>query len=415
MIKVLAIIPLLAFLPIFISCTGDESVTVPLFENGGQLANSTSIPSHVANLIEGIYTVEGGSDNFGRNVVLKFTGKSFSIFTGKNFAYFVLNGGVRDSALIFEGYWRFAQDSKTGLAALKISSNEGGKQLLKNNSPNTSIILRGSFGDGSNSTENELTLRYARPLSRSRGDFKILAHRGGGRNSDQLPESENSLGMMQIAETFGANGIEIDVRLTSDNVPIIFHDENLSPRLVVGEFAIGPIKNYSHAHLITLCRLKNGELIPTLKEALETVLYKTNLSIVWLDVKDPAAIPQIIKLQEEYVKQATAVGRKLEVLIGLSDNLTVEEFLKQPNYQTTASLCELEFDTVIKTNSLVWAPAWTRGPMIEDVNRMRSFGKRVFFWTLDGPEFIKVFLDEGAADGILSNYPSIVAYEYYIR
>ena len=70
---------------------------------------------------------------------------------------------------------------------------------------------------------------------------------------------------------------------------------------------------------------------------------------------------------------------------------------------------------VIKTNSLVWAPAWTRGPMTDEVNKVRGLGKRVFFWTLDGPEFIKVFLDEGVADGILTNYPSIVAYEYYIR
>lgn len=413
--KVFPAIPALIFFLTFISCTGDESVTVPIFENGGFLKDSSPISSGTSYLIEGVYSVENGSESFGRNVVIKFTEISFSIFTGKNFAYFVLKGGIQDSTIIFEGYWRFAQDNKTGLATLKISSNEGGKQLLKNNSPNTSIILRGSFGDGSNSTTNELTLRYVRPLSKNRNDFKILAHRGGGRNSDQLPESENSLGMMQIAETFGANGIEIDVRLTNDNVPIIFHDENLSPRLVVGEFAVGPIKNYSYAHLITLCRLKNGELIPTLKEALETILYKTNLSIVWLDVKDPAAIPQIIKLQEEYGNLANAAGRKLEILIGLSDDLTVEEFQKQPNFQTAGSLCELEFDTAIKTNSLVWAPAWTRGPMINDVNRMRSFGKRVFFWTLDGPEFIKVFLDEDAADGILSNYPSIVAYEYYIK
>ncbi|OGU63503.1 MAG: hypothetical protein A2499_02455 [Stygiobacter sp. RIFOXYC12_FULL_38_8] len=400
---------------VFLSCTGDESVTVPLFDNGGQLANTVEIPLAVSNLIEGIYSVENGSENFGRNVVIKFTGKTFSIFTGKNFAYFVMKGGIKDSSIIFEGYWRFAQDSKTGLTTLRLDSKEGGKQALLNNTPNSSFVLRGSFGEGSNSTTNELTLRYVRPLSKSNIDFKILAHRGGGRNLDQLPESENSLGMMQIAESFGANGIEIDVRLTNDNVPIIFHDENLSPRLVVGEFAIGPIKNYSYAHLLTLCRLKNGELIPTLREALETVLYKTNLAFVWLDVKDPAAIPQIIKLQDEYAKLANASGRKLEILIGLPDEVAIEEFQRQPNYNNIGSLCELEFDMVIKTNSLVWAPAWTRGPMTDEVNKVRGLGKRVFFWTLDGPEFIKVFLDEGVADGILTNYPSIVAYEYYIR
>lgn len=397
------------------SCSGEESVTFPIFENGGQLANSTSLTHESSMQIEGIYTVEKGFDYFGKKVVVKFNGKSFSIFTGKNFAYFVLNSGLKDSAIIFEGYWRFAQDSKTGLAILKISSIEGLEQILKNKPLNNSVVLRGSFGENNSFASGELVLRYLHPLNKNSSDFKILAHRGGGRNSDQLPESENSLGMMQIAETFGATGIEIDVRLTKDNIPIIYHDENLNPRLVNGEFVVGSIKNYTYAHLSTLCRLKNGELIPTLKEALETILYKTNLTLVWLDIKDHTSISQIIILQKEYLELAKKKGRELEILIGLPDDTAVNEFLKQPQYQNINSLCELSFDWTIKTNSTVWAPAWTRGPMVNEVSKMRNLGKRVFFWTLDGPEFIKVFLDEGVADGILSNYPSIVAYEYYIR
>jgi glycerophosphoryl diester phosphodiesterase len=44
-------------------------------------------------------------------------------------------------------------------------------------------------------------------------DFQILAHRGGGRNSDYLGVSENSIEMIDIAERFGSTGIEIDARL----------------------------------------------------------------------------------------------------------------------------------------------------------------------------------------------------------
>ncbi|MDP3583082.1 MAG: hypothetical protein Q8S39_14200, partial [Ignavibacteria bacterium] len=88
--KVFSVIPALIFFLTFISCTGDESVTVPVFENDGLLKNSSPISSGTSYLIEGVYSVENGSENFGRNVVIKFTEKSFSIFTGKNFAYFVL-------------------------------------------------------------------------------------------------------------------------------------------------------------------------------------------------------------------------------------------------------------------------------------------------------------------------------------
>ncbi|MBF8248365.1 MAG: glycerophosphodiester phosphodiesterase, partial [Bacteroidetes bacterium] len=55
------------------------------------------------------------------------------------------------------------------------------------------------------------------------------------------------------------------------------------------------------------------------------------------------------------------------------------------------------------------------GPMLQKVTEMHNEGRRVFFWTLDGAEFIKVFLNESMPDGMVTNYPSIVAYEYYVR
>ncbi len=407
---ILGLITILSF-----SCSGDVAVTVPSFGDNSLLQNSNPIPEKTKLLISGVYNVESGADSFGKNVVIKWTGKSFSIFTGKNFAYFILNSGVVDSTIIFEGYWRFAQESNTGLASLKINLSEGGREILQGKIPSVPIIIRGTFGDGNSFSGNNLIFHYANAIKESNEPFYIIAHRGGGRNLDQLPESENSLGMMQIAESFGANAIEIDVRLTKDGIPIIFHDANLSPRLIIGEFAVGPIKNYTYAHLITLCTLKNGELIPTLEQALETVLTQTNLSLVWMDVKDPLAIPLIIKMQNEFSARASLLGRKVELLIGLPDDNAINGYLNFSPTKSAPSLNELDYDSVIKTNSTVWAPAWTQGPMTNQVKQMQNLGKRVFFWTVDAPEYIKVFLEEGAANGILSNYPSVVAYQYYVK
>jgi glycerophosphoryl diester phosphodiesterase len=36
-------------------------------------------------------------------------------------------------------------------------------------------------------------------------------------------------------------------------------------------------------------------------------------------------------------------------------------------------------------------------------------------WTLDGAENIKEYMYNGDFDGILSNYPSLVAYYYYAK
>jgi len=397
------------------SCSTEESVIVPEFNESSKLAYTAQIEDSLKTRMNGIYTVEVGAGDFGKIVVCKWNGNSFSVFTGKSFTYFIFKGGKTDSTIILEGYWRQAQDIYTGLARLEINADEGGKQLVTGNGSDFQITLRGYFGDGQNTPSKDLVLKYKNPLPIQENPFWIIAHRGGGRNSDNLPESENSLEIIQLAEGFGANAIEIDVRLTKDGIPVLFHDDNLSPRLIKGEYCVGPLENYTYLHLKTFCTLKNDKPIPKLSEALETVVYKTNLSLVWLDIKTPDAIAPAIEIQKEFIQKAALAGRKVEFLIGLPSDEIISKFLSLSPGKTAPSLCELDIEDVRNTNSLIWAPAWTRGPMNKDVTSLHGEGKRVFFWTLDGPEFIRVFLKDGKADGILSNYPSIVAYEYYLR
>jgi glycerophosphoryl diester phosphodiesterase len=45
----------------------------------------------------------------------------------------------------------------------------------------------------------------------------------------------------------------------------------------------------------------------------------------------------------------------------------------------------------------------------------KAAGILAFTWTLDGQSAIKEYLNKGAFDGILTNYPSILAYEFYIQ
>jgi len=52
--------------------------------------------------------------------------------------------------------------------------------------------------------------------------MKLIAHRGAS-----LLRPENSLESLQHAADLGADAVECDVRLTCDNVPVIFHDPDL--------------------------------------------------------------------------------------------------------------------------------------------------------------------------------------------
>ena len=69
---------------------------------------------------------------------------------------------------------------------------------------------------------------------------KVIAHRGVTRN-----EQENTLPAFHEAFSEGADGLEIDVRLSKDEKPIIFHDEDTS-RLFQKSLEI---KNTTYAEL----------------------------------------------------------------------------------------------------------------------------------------------------------------------
>ena len=51
---------------------------------------------------------------------------------------------------------------------------------------------------------------------------RIIAHRGGGALAP-----ENTLAGLRIAARMGCRGVEFDVALTADGVPILMHDETL--------------------------------------------------------------------------------------------------------------------------------------------------------------------------------------------
>jgi glycerophosphoryl diester phosphodiesterase len=397
-----------------ISCQKELSpVEVPVAKDSAQLKNTTPIAELTKRNLEGIYNVISGTSYFGKQVVLKWNGDYLSVFSWKNSGYFVLQGGfTKDSIFLFAGYWRYAFDSETGLASLSIGSNEGGRELIKGNRSDK-ITITGFYGNGSANPTNSLTLEYNKPLTKDGSKFWIIGHRGGSRNVDRLPASENSLGMIQYAERLGANAIEIDVRTTLDGIPVLCHDEYLSKRLVNEDFFVGKVSDYTFAQLRTFCTLKDGSRMPALQEALQTVVDKTTLKLVWLDLKNAEIIEKVAAIQKDLLAKAAAKGRTLEILIGIPDDNIYKEFVKLKDFQNCPSLCELDETQVQQSNAIVWAPRWSLGLLDNRVTAIHEEGKRTFVWTLDASELVKSYIKKGKFDGIVTNYSNMVAYEYY--
>jgi glycerophosphoryl diester phosphodiesterase len=109
----------------------------------------------------------------------------------------------------------------------------------------------------------------------------ILSHRG---YHAQAPE--NTLAAFKAAIALGADGIETDIRLSQDQVPILFHD-----RLAPDGREVATIAQSELSDLV-------GYAIPTLEDALH--LHESNNFLWNLEIKAPDALDPTIEILRRY-------------------------------------------------------------------------------------------------------------------
>lgn len=410
---------------LLLSCKKGYEAPVPnldwdLFTSAG----AVRLTANTVKKMDGVYTITDGTSVFGNEAALKWsytitgtdTTYHLSFFCQKDITYFICEGRRLDSSILLNGYWRRMVGTETGRARLTITKSSGAVKLLSN-TPLTaadSIVITGMYGSSDAVPDSPVKFVYTRPLYKA-APLEIVAHRGGGRSADLLPASENSVEIIKMASRFGATGIEIDVRMTSDGVPILFHDATLNERLIRKNGMIGPIENYSYAQLSALVRLIGGERIPTLRDVLTTMVYNTPLRYVWLDTKFSGSMQQVRDMQVEFMQRAASIGRTVNITIGIPDRDVLNNFKQLPNYKNIPSVNELTREEVADVNSAIWGPRFTLGLQNDEVDAEHAQGRKAYVWTLDVQENIKEYLYNGHFDGILSNYPSAVAYYYYAK
>ncbi len=189
-----------------------------------------------------------------------------------------------------------------------------------------------------------------------------------------------------------------------------------SPRTVQGSYLLGKVENFDLEQIKIFGQLVYGESIPTLDEALSTIIDETKLSLIWIDLKDPEIVDAVILAQQNAINHAASIGRNIKILMGIPTDEILNAYNSSIYKNTTPTLVELDANTAKSLQTCeAWAPRWTNGiPSQGTLDEMHSRNILVFTWTLDVRDYINDFL-EAKIDGILSNYPSLVAGMYYSR
>lgn len=393
---------------------GSPKVSHPTFAGGGMLNDAAPMPQVSLESLAAMYTVGEGGDRFGPDVATKASPGTLSIFANDHDAVAVLRAGclTEGSRAVFEGTWRYANAVNTGLMRLVVDGILAG-QLCAGLPLDAPPVLAGNVGDRDAEPDEPVTFSFLRPLTASNGRFFIISHRGGCRSDDECGASENSVEIVRMAESFGADAVEVDVHLTRDGVPIIYHDGEFSPRLTEGAYCKGPVSEFTLDHVRALCRLKQGEQVPTLTEMLTAIIDETSLKGVWLDVKTVASLDPTIAVVEQMQAYAAGKGRPIGIVIGLYTSDMVDAYIVRERPADLNCLVELDPSDLRSTKCQVWAPQWTRGPMANKVRTVQTRGKGVCYWTLDEREYIDIVLKDSPPNGIVTNRPGLVYHRFH--
>lgn len=216
---------------------------------------------------------------------------------------------------------------------------------------------------------------------------RIYAHRGA---SAELPE--NTLPAFARAVELGAYGIELDVHLSADGVPVVIHDETVD-RTTNGTGAVADLT----VEQLQALDAGNGEPVPTLRQVLDLVSGKIHVNI---EIKAGEAGDAVLALTGEYPDLGFAISSfnhdALRHVRGTDPDIEL--------WPLTAAVS----DDVIATALEVGAPqinAYDRMLNDEIMAAVGGQGLGVWVWTVNDVDRARELLAQGAV-GICTDDPA---------
>lgn len=251
-------------------------------------------------------------------------------------------------------------------------------------------------------------LEMAVPLARSLN----IAHRGA---NELAPE--NTLEAFRRALEVGADGIELDVRLSADGVPVVIHDAtvdattNGSGRVDRKTLAELRQLDAGAAFESTRGNASNAltERIPTLAEILDALGGRVLINI---ELKRMGFIDG--GLERAVVDQVKRSGAQEHVLLSSFNPFALRQVqTSDPAVATALIYTRPARVSLCLARLIIPRPTTALHPHhslvdAEYVRCAHARGTRVHVWTVDDPARMRCLLDWGV-DGIITNKPDTLA------
>lgn len=230
----------------------------------------------------------------------------------------------------------------------------------------------------------------------------IFAHRGASAHAP-----ENTIAAFELALTQQADGIELDVKLSSDGYVVVHHDATVD-RTTNGQ---GRLKDMSLAELRALDAGASfsdqfrGEKIPTLDEVFETVGKRTFINVELTNYSTPR--DQLVETVCMLVKK-----HQLQKRI-LFSSFFASNLSKARSYLPEVPRGLLAFNGILgawaRSFGFVFGKYQALHPYLKDMNqqevlRVHRLKRRVHVWTVNAEEDMRRLFGWGV-DAIFTDDP----------
>ena len=234
---------------------------------------------------------------------------------------------------------------------------------------------------------------------------KVIAHRGA---SGYAPE--NTMEAFLLAIEQGADGIELDVQLSRDGIPVVIHDETID-RVTD---RTGYVKDYTLQELKELAVLKDRfpqysqSKIPTLKEVLEAV----KPSGIQVNIELKTGIYWYPDIEKKVAGIVEETGMKEKIIYSSFNHYSVQRIKEiVPDAETAYLYSDVILnveDYARKTKVDGLHPAVYHVKMADFLKKYIKSGLNVRVWTVNEEADMKA-LTEAGVTAVITNYPDVAA------
>lgn len=228
----------------------------------------------------------------------------------------------------------------------------------------------------------------------------IIAHRGA---SAVAPE--NTIAAFEAAIAAGADGIEFDVRLTRDGVPVVIHDETLRRtsrvRGRVADLTFAELNRIDVGSWFGQGQFVN-ERVPSLEQLFE--LFRSNNMVLYLEMK---SLEQP-RLAEACCQLIHDHGLKDRVVFECFEHSALEAVRNIDSTLKTAALFQPPSSFILKRAQAIGASEIALHHRLTNkrlIEKARLANLKVVTWTVDDPAWVSRARTQGI-DALITNNPS---------